>query len=206
MATRNASQDALQALAETLPELFGGAADLSESNLTDLKGAELFEADVPGRNIRFGVREHAMGGIANGIAYHGGLHPVRRHVPELQRLHARLGAPRGALAAARDLRLDARLGRPGRGRPDPPADRALRGAARDAQPVVHATRRRQRDRRRLAAGHRAARRAGRRWPSLARSCRSCPARRSWPPTALRRGGYVLADATDDDGRPARRPT
>ncbi len=75
MATRNASQDAIQALAKTLPELFGGAADLSESNLTDIKGADLFEADLPGRNIRYGVREHAMGGASNGIAYHGGLIP-----------------------------------------------------------------------------------------------------------------------------------
>ncbi|HET9455888.1 MAG TPA: transketolase [Candidatus Limnocylindrales bacterium] len=75
IATRNASQDAIQALAEPVPELFGGAADLSESNLTDVKGAPEFQADEPGRNVRFGVREHAMGGIANGIAYHGGLLP-----------------------------------------------------------------------------------------------------------------------------------
>jgi transketolase len=75
VATRNASQDAIQALAGPLPELFGGAADLSESNLTDVKGAPDFSADEPGRNLRFGVREHAMGGIANGIAYHGGFIP-----------------------------------------------------------------------------------------------------------------------------------
>ncbi len=58
-----------------MPELFGGAADLSESNLTDIKGAAAFSADEAGRNLRFGVREHAMGGIANGIAYHGGFIP-----------------------------------------------------------------------------------------------------------------------------------
>jgi transketolase len=75
IATRNASQDAIQALATPLPRLFGGAADLSESNLTDVKGEGSFEADDPGRNIRFGVREHAMGGIGNGIAYHGGFIP-----------------------------------------------------------------------------------------------------------------------------------
>jgi transketolase len=75
VATRNASQDAIQALAEPVPELFGGAADLSESNLTDVKGDANFSADEPGRNLRFGVREHAMGGIANGIAYHGGFIP-----------------------------------------------------------------------------------------------------------------------------------
>ncbi len=75
VATRNASQDAIQALAPRVPELFGGAADLSESNLTDVKGEPNFSAEVPGRNLRFGVREHAMGGIANGLAYHGGFIP-----------------------------------------------------------------------------------------------------------------------------------
>jgi len=57
------------------PELFGGSADLSESNLTDVKGADDFSAESAGRNLRFGVREHAMGGIANGLAYHGGFIP-----------------------------------------------------------------------------------------------------------------------------------
>jgi transketolase len=75
VATRNASQDAIQALADPVPELFGGAADLSESNLTDIKGDPQFSADEPGRNLRFGVREHGMGGTANGIAYHGGFIP-----------------------------------------------------------------------------------------------------------------------------------
>ncbi len=75
VATRNASQDAIQALAPRVPALFGGAADLSESNLTDVKGEPSFSADEAGRNLRFGVREHAMGGIANGIAYHGGFIP-----------------------------------------------------------------------------------------------------------------------------------
>ncbi len=75
VATRNASQDAIQALAAPLPELFGGAADLSESNLTDVKGDPNFSADEAGRNLRFGVREHGMGGAANGIAYHGGFIP-----------------------------------------------------------------------------------------------------------------------------------
>jgi transketolase len=75
VATRQASQQAIAALADVVPELVGGAADLSESNLTDVKGAADFTADEAGRNIRFGVREHAMGGIANGIAYHGGFIP-----------------------------------------------------------------------------------------------------------------------------------
>ena len=77
IATRNASQDAIQALAEPVPELFGGSADLSESNLTDVKanGPDHFAPDHPGRNLRFGVREHGMGATANGIAYHGGFLP-----------------------------------------------------------------------------------------------------------------------------------
>ena len=76
LATRKASQEAINALAKPLPELFGGSADLSESNLTDIAGAGVFEADQPGgRNIRFGVREHAMGGIVNGIALYGGFLP-----------------------------------------------------------------------------------------------------------------------------------
>lgn len=75
VATRQASQATLQALGATLPELFGGAADLSESNLTDIRGGGELSAAEAGRNIRFGVREHAMGGIANGIAYHGGFLP-----------------------------------------------------------------------------------------------------------------------------------
>jgi len=75
VATRNASADAIQALAPAVPELFGGSADLSESNLTDVKGGADFTPDEPGRNLRFGVREHGMGGVANGIAYHGGFIP-----------------------------------------------------------------------------------------------------------------------------------
>ena len=75
IATRNASQEAIQALAEPVPELFGGAADLSESNLTLVKGGGDFGPEEAGRNIWYGVREHAMGGVSNGIAYHGGFIP-----------------------------------------------------------------------------------------------------------------------------------
>jgi transketolase len=75
-ATRKASQEAIQSLASTLPELFGGSADLSESNLTDVADGGIVEAANPGgRNIRFGVREHAMGGIVNGMALYGGFIP-----------------------------------------------------------------------------------------------------------------------------------
>jgi transketolase len=91
LATRKASEATLQALAPSLPELVGGSADLEESTFTTLKGAGDFEppslphADAQGaaggdwsfagRNIHFGVREHAMGAIVNGLAYHGGFVP-----------------------------------------------------------------------------------------------------------------------------------
>ncbi|HEX7498260.1 MAG TPA: transketolase [Candidatus Limnocylindrales bacterium] len=75
-ATRKASQEAINALGTVLPELFGGSADLSESNLTDIAGSGNFEAANPdGRNIRFGVREHAMGAAVSGIALYGGFLP-----------------------------------------------------------------------------------------------------------------------------------
>ena len=76
VATRIASQQAINSLAPVLPELFGGAADLSESNMTDIKDGGMFSADSPlSRNIRFGVREHAMGAIATGIALYGAYVP-----------------------------------------------------------------------------------------------------------------------------------
>ena len=140
------------------PELFGGSADLSESNLTDVKanGHDHFEADHAGRNLRFGVREHGMGVDRQRHRVPRRLPALLRDVPHLQRLHARRRPAGGAVRAARDLRLDARLGGPRRGRPDAPAGRALRGAARDPQPVVRAARRRQRGGGGLGAGGRAA--------------------------------------------------
>jgi transketolase len=76
MATRAASGKALNALAPVIPELFGGSADLAPSTNTLLKDEHDFEKNqYSGRNLRFGVREHGMGTIVNGIAYHGGLRP-----------------------------------------------------------------------------------------------------------------------------------
>ncbi|CAI5971619.1 unnamed protein product [Closterium sp. NIES-65] len=76
-ATRNLSQVMLNALADVLPGLVGGSADLASSNMTLLKKHGNFQKDTPAeRNIRFGVREHAMGAIANGIQlHHTGLIP-----------------------------------------------------------------------------------------------------------------------------------
>uniref|UniRef100_A0A7N0TDJ2 transketolase n=1 Tax=Kalanchoe fedtschenkoi TaxID=63787 RepID=A0A7N0TDJ2_KALFE len=70
-ATRNLSQANLNALAKVIPGLLGGSADLASSNMTLLKMFGDFQKDTPEeRNIRFGVREHAMGAICNGIALH----------------------------------------------------------------------------------------------------------------------------------------
>jgi len=91
LATRKASEAALQALAPKLPELFGGSADLNPSTFTWLKGLGDFQSPLTspqnvqgavggewgygGRNIAFGVREHGMGAIVNGLAGHGSLIP-----------------------------------------------------------------------------------------------------------------------------------
>ncbi|MCS7195919.1 MAG: transketolase, partial [Aquificaceae bacterium] len=76
MATRQASGKVLNAIAPHMPFLFGGSADLSESNNTYLHGMGDFSSENPlGRNLHFGVREHGMGTILNGMAYHGGLLP-----------------------------------------------------------------------------------------------------------------------------------
>ncbi len=74
--TRLLSEACLNALAPVLPEFLGGSADLAHSNMTYLKGLPDFQpGSYHGRNFRFGVREHGMGAILNGMALHGGLIP-----------------------------------------------------------------------------------------------------------------------------------
>jgi transketolase len=76
MATRAASGNLINVLAGRLPELIGGSADLAPSNNTWIKDSPDFQKDTPeGRNFHFGVREHAMGAIINGMAVHGGVIP-----------------------------------------------------------------------------------------------------------------------------------
>jgi transketolase len=76
VASRAASGVVINGLANVLPELIGGSADLTGSNLTDVKGADIFSATKrSGRNFRFGIREHGMGSIMNGMALHGGVIP-----------------------------------------------------------------------------------------------------------------------------------
>lgn len=79
VATRNASGHVINAIAKVLPEFWGGSADLADSNMTTIEGGNSFlpassqmkNADPYGRIIHFGIREHAMGSILNGIALHG---------------------------------------------------------------------------------------------------------------------------------------
>ena len=75
IATRKASQNALDALAPLLPELFGGSADLTGSNLTNFKGCTVAGRDRAGNHLSWGVREFGMAAALNGMALHGGFIP-----------------------------------------------------------------------------------------------------------------------------------
>src|SRR5262249_10430370 len=85
LASRAASQQVLNALAPVLPELWGGSADLAESNNTTMKGepsfipaeyaTKAFPGNEYGRTLHFGIREHGMGSILNGITAHGATRP-----------------------------------------------------------------------------------------------------------------------------------
>jgi transketolase len=75
IATRKASQNAIQALAQVLPEFLGGSADLTGSNLTNWKESIPVRSNQPGNHINYGVREFGMAAVMNGIALHGGYIP-----------------------------------------------------------------------------------------------------------------------------------
>ncbi|MBW7461742.1 transketolase, partial [Paenibacillus sepulcri] len=74
VSTRIASGEAINHYVKTVPSIFGGSADLSHSTMTDIGGEQTFAVQsYSGRNIYFGVREHAMGAAGNGMALHGGI-------------------------------------------------------------------------------------------------------------------------------------
>ena len=73
VATRDAGAKAMDAFKHYTPTMIGGAADLVESTKTEFKGGGVFSSTHAGRNIAFGIREHAMGSIVNGLALHGGI-------------------------------------------------------------------------------------------------------------------------------------
>jgi hypothetical protein len=142
VASRKASQIALEAFTAALPELLGGSADLTGSNLTNTKSTPALRVDLAGEvverpktadrpphqlrraRIRHG-RHHERRGAARR------LHPLRRHLPDLQRLQPQRHPHGRADEAARDPRLHARLHRPGRRRPHAPVHRARRQPAPD---------------------------------------------------------------------------
>lgn len=101
LATRQASGKVINSLAGRLPGLIGGSADLAPSNNTLIAGAPDFQVGSPeGRNLRFGVREHAMAAMVNGLALHGGLRPYGAtflvfsdYLRPALRLAALMGAP-----------------------------------------------------------------------------------------------------------------
>ncbi|MPZ54014.1 MAG: transketolase [Acidimicrobiia bacterium] len=101
VATRNVNKDVFGEIAEKVPGFLGGAADLVESTKTEIEDSSYMTADDhTGRNIHFGVREHAMGTITNGLALHGGLRPYgatffifNDYMRPAVRLSALMGAP-----------------------------------------------------------------------------------------------------------------
>nr|QIM10577.1 transketolase [uncultured Alphaproteobacteria bacterium] len=76
VATRKASQMCLEKIVPAVPEIIGGSADLAASNLTFVKGMQTITADdYSGNNVMYGIREHAMAAVMNGMALHGGIIP-----------------------------------------------------------------------------------------------------------------------------------
>src|SRR6202011_2482830 len=73
LATRDVGAKAMEAFKRFTPTMIGGAADLVESTKTEFKGGGVFSGTHAGRNIPFGIREHAMGSIVNGISLHNGM-------------------------------------------------------------------------------------------------------------------------------------
>ena len=132
IASRKASQNALNGFGPLLPEFLGGSADLAGSNLTLWTGCKDVSATGhDGNYIYYGVREFGMCAIMNGIALHGGFKPYGATFlmfSEYARNALRMAA---LMKAPTHLRLHPRLHRSGRRRPDPPAGRTDRHPAHD---------------------------------------------------------------------------
>ncbi len=214
VATRKASGEVINAVAGVLPELWGGSADLAGSNNTTIKGSPSFNpvarttATWKGEPVRPGAplrHPRARHGRDHERHHAARRHPrLRRHVPAVRRLHAPGRPPGRDDAGAGDLRLDPRLDRSRRGRPDPPAGRAPRRAARDPGPGRRPPRGRQRDRGGLEGRPGEHRPPGGPLPDPAGRPGASPRRRStashWgAPTDVAKGAYVLLDA--EGGQP-----
>ena len=173
VATRKASEMALEVINTAIPATIGGSADLTGSNNTKTKALQpLDSANYGGRYIYYGIREFGMAAAMNGMALHGGVVPYGGTFlvfSDYCRNAIRLSR---AAERARHLRHDPRFDRAWRGRADPPADRASAVAAADPQPRRLSPRRRGRDRRMLGrgAGQRGAERARAVAPESRRRC------------------------------------
>ena len=192
-ATRQSSEKTLEALVPAIPELVGGSADLTGSNLTFVKGmGTVIPGGYPGRYIHFGVREHAMAAAANGMALHGGFIPYDATFlvfADYMRPALRLGAIMGQRVIhvlTHDLSASARMGRP----TSPSSTSRASAPCRDCM----CSARRMRWRPPNAGNSRSAAPKG---PSVLVLTRSTGAGAAAPTTAenrCARGGYVLAEA------------
>ncbi len=191
VASRKASQMALEAFAPLLPELIGGSADLAHSNLTLWKGSTSVAGKDPDANyIYYGVREFGMSAISNGLALHGGFLPYDATFLVFSRLRAQRTAHVGADPGARHPRVHPRLDRPRRRRPDAPAGRAPGLAALHPQQRRLAALRRGRVRGRLAATRSSAATVRAAWSSRGQNL-AHQARDTAQLADIACGGYVL---------------
>ena len=134
IATRIASEQALEAITAAVPEMIGGSADLTGSNNTRAKSMKVLSAsDYAGRFIHYGVREHGMAAAMNGMALHGGIIPYSGTFLVFSD-YCRPAIRLAALMGERVIHVMTHdFHRAWRGRPDPPAGRASGRVARDPQ-------------------------------------------------------------------------
>ena len=178
-----------------VPELLGGSADLTGSNLTAGKTSVALHdasAEQVANYISYGVREFGMAAIMNGVAAARRPDSLRRHLRRVLRLFAQRHPHERADEAARRPCPDPRFDRPRRGRSDPPAGRARQQPARHSRPRPLAAVRRTGNGGRLGARRSSARTARRPCCCRARICRNT-ARRAGKADDIARGGYVLVD-------------
>jgi transketolase len=205
VATRKASGEVLSAIGEELPELWGGSADLGESNLTTIKGADSFgpvkistkmwNAQPYGRTLHFGVREHAMGAILNGIVLHGPTRPYGAtflifsdYMRPAVRLAALMAAPTIYVWTHDSIGL---------GEDGPTHQPVEHLAALRAIPGLDVVR--PADANETAAAWKALLEKGTRPTGLALTRQNVPVLEGTDPVGVARGGYVLSDTASDLG-------
>jgi transketolase len=194
-ATRKISSALIQKAAAAVPCLVGGSADLAESNLTDIKGAGgVGPGSYAGRNVHFGIREHAMGSIANGLAYDGSFLPFVGTFlvfADYMRPAVRLAALAGLPVIYVWTHDSIFLGEDGP--THQPVDQltSLR-----AIPNLHVVRPADAAETAVAWAHALSRREGPTALVLTRQKTGAIARTALDPAHLARGGYVVAEAPD----------